>query len=149
MIGLAGETLKLRIASGNEYDLTQNEVSVQRVEKGGLMVATEGGITVALDTVLDTALKEEGIAREFVSKIQNLRKDSGFEVSDRIELAYSSVPEIITSIKNFSEYIKAETLTIKLEEASLGQSGVLTDINGLDCRIFIKKIQGEVSTHAF
>ncbi|MFA6567320.1 MAG: isoleucine--tRNA ligase [Victivallales bacterium] len=136
---LAGETLKLKISSGNEYGLTRDDVSIQRVEKSGLMVATGGGITVALDTVIDSALKEEGIAREFVSRIQNLRKESGFEVSDRIELVYSGVPEITSSVKNFSEYIKNETLAVKLAENPLEQNGVSADINGLECKIFIKK----------
>ena len=120
--------------------MTQNDVSIQRVEKGGLMVATEGGITVALDTVIDSVLKEEGIAREFVSRIQNMRKESGFEVSDRIELSYSGVSEITAAIKNFSEYIKAETLAVKLDENPLEQNAVSADINGLECRISIRKI---------
>ena len=137
---LAGETLKLKISSGNEYDLTQNDVSIQRVEKSGLMVATEGGITVALDTVIDSALREEGIAREFVSRIQNLRKESGFDVSDRIEIGYSGDPEIISALKNFSEYVRNETLAVKLEDNSIEQNGVSSDINDLKCKISIRKI---------
>jgi isoleucyl-tRNA synthetase len=137
---LAGETLKLKISSGNEYDLTQADVTIQRIEKSGLMIATENGITVALDTVIDNALREEGIAREFVSRIQNLRKESGFEVSDRIELTYSGVPEITAAVKNFSEYIMNETLTVKLDEKPFEQNGIPTDINGLECRISVRKI---------
>jgi isoleucyl-tRNA synthetase len=120
--------------------LTQDDVSIQRIEKSGLMIATEGGITVALDTVIDSSLKEEGIAREFVSRIQNIRKESGFEVSDRIELVYSGVPEITAAVKNFSEYIMAETLAVKLAERNLEQNGISADINGLECRITINKI---------
>ncbi|MFZ2656939.1 MAG: isoleucine--tRNA ligase [Victivallales bacterium] len=137
---LAGEPIRLKISSGAEYELSQNDVSIQRVEKSGLMVATEGEITVALDTVIDLALREEGLARELVSRLQNMRKESGFEVSDRINILLSGGSELASAVENFSDYIRNETLALKLEQSPLAQTGIPVDINGFECKIMISKI---------
>ena len=70
-------------------DITSEDIMVQRTEKEGLTVATEKGITVALDTLLTDDLKDEGFAREFVSKIQNYRRELDLDVSDRIIISYT------------------------------------------------------------
>ncbi len=137
---LAGETLMLKLSSGNEYQISKEDVAIQREEKPGLTVANEGEITVALDTVIDSALKKEGFAREFVSRIQNMRKESGFEVSDRIEILYSGNEELAASLQEFGEYVRNETLATKLEQSPLAEKGISEDINGLECKISIIKI---------
>ena len=117
-----------------------NEVEIISEDIPGWQVSNVGSLTVALDVTITPSLWEEGMAREIINRIQNLRKESGFDVSDRIELAYSGVPEVIASVKNFSEYILNETLSVKLEASSLGENGILSDINGLECKILIRKI---------
>ena len=81
----------------------------------GWQVTSEGKLTVALDITLTEKLKEEGIAREFINRIQNLRKDKGFEVTDRIELKVLKHAGIQASLINNKEYICAEILAASLE----------------------------------
>ncbi|HBC86617.1 MAG TPA: isoleucine--tRNA ligase [Lentisphaeria bacterium] len=137
---VTGGTYTLSLSNGTEHVLTQDDVVIQREEKAGLTVATEAEITIALDTVIDPELKEEGLSREFVSRIQNMRKESGFEVSDRIEIYFSGPPELVSSLKNFSEYVRNETLALKLEQNPLAENVIPENINGLECKISIRKV---------
>lgn len=104
---------------GENVDFTFEEVIV--VEEGvGSFVATGGqGLTVALDTNLTEDLKQEGLAREIINKVQNLRKKSGLEVSDRIKLAISGPEAVLVAVSRFSERITTETLA--LDVASDGE----------------------------
>ncbi|MCK9995169.1 MAG: isoleucine--tRNA ligase [Candidatus Krumholzibacteria bacterium] len=97
---------------GEDVDFTFEEVMV--VEEGvGPFVATGGqGLTVALDTTLTKDLKQEGLAREIINKVQNLRKKSGLEVSDRINLAINGPEDVLTAVSRFSERISTETLAL-------------------------------------
>ncbi len=97
---------------GEAVDFTFEEVIV--TEEGvGSFVATGGqGLTVALDTTLTEDLRQEGLAREIINKVQNLRKKSGLEVSDRIELAISGPEAVLTAVSRFSERIITETLAL-------------------------------------
>lgn len=94
-------------------ELTDVEISTQDIP--GWLVITEGGITIALDITLSKELKEEGIAREFVNRIQNLRKDSGLEVTDKIHLKILSHQEINNAVNNNKDYICSETLAGQLD----------------------------------
>lgn len=76
----------------------------------GWAVQTEGNITIALDTHLDEALILEGVAREFVNRVQNLRKKAGFEVTDRITVRHNSAGEAGKAAEKFRDYISTETL---------------------------------------
>jgi isoleucyl-tRNA synthetase len=97
---------------GEDVDFTFEEVIV--AEEGvGSFVATGGqGLTVALDTTLTDELKQEGLAREIINKVQNLRKKSGLEVSDRINLAISGPQDVLTAVSRFTERITTETLAL-------------------------------------
>jgi len=94
-------------------EITDVEISTQDIP--GWLVQTEGGITVALDITLSDELKEEGMAREFVNRIQNLRKESGLEVTDKIHLKILKHNEINQAIDNNKNYICSETLAGKLD----------------------------------
>ncbi|PCJ25825.1 MAG: isoleucine--tRNA ligase [Flavobacteriales bacterium] len=94
-------------------ELTDVEISTQDIP--GWLVQTEGGLTVALDITLSDELKEEGMAREFVNRIQNLRKESGLEVTDKIHLKILKHKEINQAINNNKNYICSETLAGKLD----------------------------------
>lgn len=91
-----------------ELDLADFEINAQDIP--GWLVASEGGITVALDITLSPELKAEGIAREVVNRIQNMRKDSGFEVTDRIVVQIQTTDVISDAIKQFEQYICTEVL---------------------------------------
>jgi isoleucyl-tRNA synthetase len=95
-------------------EITIAEVVIQRKPKAGMVVAAEGEIIVALDTALTPALIQEGLAREFVSRIQNVRKESDFEVTQRIAIAIAGDGELVAAVTQHAEYIKIETLCEKL-----------------------------------
>ena len=120
------------------FNIDDFEISSKDIE--GWLVANEGSITVALDINVDDKLKEEGIARELVSKIQNLRKSKGFEVTDRINLIFNGDEKIKNAINNNLEYVKTETLssTIKFDIAT--ESGLDVIFDKLKTKIFITKV---------
>ena len=94
--------------------LTEEDVEITSEDIPGWQVTNEGKLTVALDITLTAELKEEGIAREFINRIQNLRKDRGFEVTDRIDLTVMEHASIHDSLINNKEYICAEILAANL-----------------------------------
>ncbi len=103
------------VVGGEKVILELNDVEISTQDIPGWLVLSEGAITVALDITISKELKEEGIAREFINRIQNLRKDSGFEVNDRISLEIVKHNEINEAIINNKNYICAETLTACLQ----------------------------------
>jgi len=101
-----------------KIDLTADDVEIASKDIPGWSVASEGGITVALDLTITDELRQEGLARELVNRIQNIRKDKGLEVTDRISLAIQDVAEINEAVTNNLKYICAETLAEELELVS-------------------------------
>lgn len=100
---------------GQQVVLDLNDVEISSDDIPGWKVASEGSITVALDITISDNLREEGIARELINRIQNLRKDAGFEVTDRINLTIQEHEMINASVKNNLDYICVETLADSLE----------------------------------
>ena len=113
------------VISGNSIILSLEEVEISSQDIEGWLVANSNGITVALDITISEELKEEGIARELVNRIQNIRKDSGFEVTDKIKVHLQKNSELEKAVKANEAYIKSETLT----ETLLFEDAV---INGAD-----------------
>lgn len=103
---------------GTDIELTGEDFEIIAKDIPGWLVATDGPLTVALDITLTDALKEEGIARELVNRIQNMRKDSGLEVTDRIAITYSGDADVIKAIVSNSDYIKAEVLANSINDSS-------------------------------
>lgn len=99
---------------GDELEITTEDVLINSQDIPGLLVANNKGITVALDITMNDALIEEGIARELVNRIQNIRKDSGLEVTDRIQLSIAKHEKIDRAIASNKTYICEETLTDKI-----------------------------------
>lgn len=97
-------------AGGQQIILKPDDVEIASEDIPGWLVASEGRLTVALDVNITQDLKDEGIAREFVNRIQNLRKESGFEVTDKITVDIQRHDHINSAVENFSEYIAAQTL---------------------------------------
>jgi len=97
------------------FDLLLEDVEILSEDIPGWQVANQGKLTVALDTKLTEALKEKGLARELVNRIQNIRKDKGFEITDRIDVRIQGSEEIQRSIKNNLDYIRSEILAIQFE----------------------------------
>jgi isoleucyl-tRNA synthetase len=101
---------------GDEWvSLSTEDIEIVTEDIPGWLVATEGGMTIALDINLTNELKQEGIAREFINKIQNLRKESNFEVTDRIRIKIEKHDFYNESILNYKEYISNQTLAETLD----------------------------------
>jgi isoleucyl-tRNA synthetase len=104
------KTLDLALAGGAKATITLDDVEIINEDIEGWLVASDNGVTVALDTELTMELVHEGIAREFVSRIQNLRKESGFDVTDRIVLEVQTKGDIRAALESTRSYIQDETL---------------------------------------
>jgi isoleucyl-tRNA synthetase len=113
------------------------EITSQDIE--GWLVANAGNITVALDITISDALKKEGIARELVNRIQNFRKDSGFEVTDKIDVTLQKDGTVEEAVKQNIEYIKTETLTANLDLAEEVNNGLEVSFDEVTTRLLIKK----------
>ena len=108
---------------GGEVKLTAEDYQISSEDMPGWIVASEGALTVALDVALTPELVQEGIAREVVSRIQNLRKESGFEVTDRIDtVLYSDSEQLAAAMAAFGKYVAAQTLSRTLEIKPLAQA---------------------------
>ncbi len=121
---LAGQPLKVT-ADGQKYQILPNEVEVKAQAKEGFAVAEEGAYVAALVTELTPALIQEGQAREFVRRVQDLRKSAGLDVADRITLYVVASAGLKSAIEAHREYITAETLTSLLVFDSLPEAGAL------------------------
>jgi len=117
--------------------LTDVDISSQDIE--GWLVASAGPITVALDIQINQQLKEEGIAREIVSRIQNLRKDAGFEVTDRIDLKIQKDGKIEEALLHNAQYVKSETLTDKLDFEDHLEDGTPIEFDEIQTKLLIVK----------
>lgn len=125
----------------NGVSLQPDEVIVQAVPREGLIVAGENGIVVGLDTTLDEALIAEGLAREVVRRVNDLRKAAGLNVSDRIHLAYNASDRLRRAIADFADYIAGETLSVALSEGQLADGVSASDaFDGEQLTIWIKKV---------
>jgi isoleucyl-tRNA synthetase len=103
--------------NGNAYTLTSEDLVVTTEDLPGWKVATDAGLTVALDVTMSDALLAEGIARDLVNRIQNLRKDKDFNVTDRIDVRIQQHPAIAAAIAQFADYIQSEVLANSLSLA--------------------------------
>jgi isoleucyl-tRNA synthetase len=103
------------------------------------LVANSNGITVALDITISTELKQEGIARELVNRIQNIRKDSGFEVTDKIKVTLQQNSELKTAVEANLDYIMSETLTESLVFEDEVTNGLEIEFDDIKTRILITK----------
>ena len=126
---------------GETVTLNKDDVEITSEDIPGWLVASENGLTVALDVTLTEALKEEGTARELVNRIQNIRKDSGLEVTDRITLEMKSHPALEAAVQNNRSYICSETLAEDLALVSeLSEAGTPVEFEDVATEIVIQKV---------
>ncbi|MBQ2601696.1 MAG: class I tRNA ligase family protein, partial [Treponema sp.] len=111
---LDGNALTISV-DGQDVDLTSENVIVERFEKEDLKVLNDGTLTVGLETKITDELKKEGYARDLVRGIQNQRKESGLEITDRINLEVSGDAELKGAFDLFKDFISGETLSVKAE----------------------------------
>ncbi len=133
----SGKLFALMI-DGEEILLDSGDVQIERKVKEGMTAATLGEITVALDTALDDALLREGIARELVNKINTMRREMDFEVTDRIQVILQTTPRVEECFIEYKETIVHEVLATSVAFAPC--EGVVWDLNGEPTAITIKKV---------
>jgi len=125
--------------NGKIITLERTDVEITSQDIEGWLVANEGAITVALDVTITDDLRKEGIARELINRIQNLRKDSGFEVTDRIDVTFQKSEHIEMAINANITYIKSETLTNELAIIDKLEDGIEIDFDDVHTKLFIQK----------
>jgi isoleucyl-tRNA synthetase len=127
------------VISGKSIILTSQDVEITSQDIPGWLVANANGITVALDITISEELKQEGIARELVNRIQNIRKDSGLEVTDKIKVQIQQQDELEQAIKNNEAYIMSETLTKELLFTAEVSGGIEIEFDDIKTKILISK----------
>ena len=128
-------TIKL---DNEDFTVESNMVLINSISKEGFDVALEDNDFIILNTELTPELINEGIAREFVSKVQNLRKQKGFDIVDRINIYYSGDKDIDESVDSFKDFIKNETLALEVIKR---ESSAVVDLNGHECRIDVEVVK--------
>jgi len=122
---------------GEKFSITSEDVLVDRRVKEGSVAATEGAMTIALDTTLDEALKLEGLAREIVNKVNTQRRNMRFEVTDRVKMVIDTTPHVRECFDEYREYITHEVLASEVKfEATEGEEW---DLNGERAVISLEK----------
>ena len=136
-----GNTVTVNI-NGDSLEITKDDVEILSEQIAGWIVESENGVTVAVDTELSPQLISEGLAREFVNRIQNMRKDAGYKVTDKINVEFSGNSDFIFAINSFADYIAAETLAEKIKNKTELEGGFLQDwkIGADEIKIKIEKV---------
>jgi isoleucyl-tRNA synthetase len=114
--------------SGEIIQLTREELEIVPVDIPGWLVATDAGLTVALDIQLSDELIAEGMARELVNRIQNIRKSSDFNVTDKIAIQLEALDFVNPAVEKYASYICSETLAEKLDMVEKGDGGEILDL---------------------
>ena len=122
-----------------DYALVAEDVDIITEDMPGWLVANNGTITIALDIELTPALIEEGIARELINRIQNLRKSSGLEITDRIAVQLENREEIAAAVTNCNDYIASQVLAISLELVDNLTEGTALEMDGYSVNCVIDK----------
>jgi isoleucyl-tRNA synthetase len=117
---MAGQPLAVTV-DDREIVVTPEEVEVRMTAREGFAVAAEGGGLAALATELTPSLEREGLAREFVRRVQDLRKTADLQIADRIRIYYTATPKLADAVKLHAEYIAAETLAMEVREGPAPQ----------------------------
>ena len=132
---------KIRVkVEGEEVELLLEEVLISSQDIPGWSVASDQGVTVALDVTLTEELKQEGVARDLVNRIQNLRKDMGLEVQDKIHIMISDSNVLVNAaLVGFGEYIQAETQALSLDTSAQTVGFAMLDMDEFELGVSVKK----------
>ena len=124
---------------GQEIEITLAEVEISSEDLPGWMVASKGPLTVALDVTVTPELEREGNARELVNRIQKIRKDQEFDLTDRIRVQISGAQTLQETIKEFNYYICAEILADQIDLVADLSNGILIEVNDVPLTVFVTK----------
>jgi isoleucyl-tRNA synthetase len=125
---------------GEAVEINRDEVDIQSEDVPGWMVANKNNLTVALDITISEELEQEGNARELVNRIQKIRKDNGYALTDRIVVQLTKQESLQNSFTKYNSYICAEILADKLELVSELNDGVEIDVNEIPLKVSVEKL---------
>jgi isoleucyl-tRNA synthetase len=134
-----GSTI-LTLEDGSTFELILEDVQITSTDMPGWQVMTDMGMTVALDVTLTAELENEGLARELVNKIQNLRKTNNYEVTDQIEVILSNNDQLSEAVNLFNDYIRGEILATKIVFQPLNSDEEQMQINDININIKLERI---------
>jgi isoleucyl-tRNA synthetase len=137
----AGENVILT-ADGQTVELAPEELLIQTQPAEGLAVAADKVITVGVDVVITDELAAEGLARELVRRIQNMRKDAGFDIADKIIVYYQAEGDVYHVFHDWADYIKAETLATEIDHQLIPEAAFQRKekVDGLDVMLGVKRV---------
>jgi isoleucyl-tRNA synthetase len=137
----AGESVTISV-EGQELELVEDEILVQTEPAAGLAIAADRLITVGVDTVINDELAAEGMARELVRRIQNMRKDANFDISDRITIYHQAEGFVLRVFRQWADYIKAETLAVAIEHQLIPEVAFQRKerVDGEDVMLGVKRV---------
>ncbi|WP_066505446.1 isoleucine--tRNA ligase [Abyssisolibacter fermentans] len=133
----SGETVKVDL-SGEEFEFDKDKVLINITSKEGFTVTTENNLFVILDTTLTEELLNEGFAREFISKVQQMRKNNQYEMMDNIKIYYNGDEAVSKAVQEYSKYIMKETLALEIKQVQ-EENMVKQELNGHTTDIRIEK----------
>ncbi|MGO1819085.1 MAG: DUF5915 domain-containing protein, partial [Senegalia sp. (in: firmicutes)] len=133
-----GESLKISL-NGEDFTFTKELVDIRIESKEGFTVAMENNLFVILDTTLSDELINEGYAREFISKIQQMRKNNDYQMMDNIKIYFNADDDISRAVEKYSDYIKSETLATEISIVEVPDLETY-NLNGHDTGIRLEKI---------
>jgi len=135
---------------GEEVELGPDDLIIQSEGIEGWLVEQEGDVTVALDTDITPALRAEGLAREGVKRIQDLRKAAGFEVTDRIAVAYDGSAQIADAVAAYADWIRNETLALELQPSNepTGEAVETFEVGDERLTIGVRRVEADEALNA-
>ncbi len=132
-------SVKITVTDNEAIQLTLDDVEITSEDIPGWLVASENGLTVALDITLTEELRKEGLSRDVVNRIQNLRKDRGLEVHDKIAISYTTEDELMgKALEDFNDYIMKETQALSLQQSDNTDTKKPFDIDGVTISVQIE-----------
>ena len=132
------ETITLNVA-GEDIIVTSEMIDIRVSSKEGFNACHNGSNFIVLNTTLTEDLINEGVVREFISKIQNLRKEKNFEITDRIRIYYSENADLTKAISDYVDLIKAETLALEISVKEVNSD--IVNLNGIDVKFDVERIE--------
>ena len=142
---LSGEAYSFTLPSG-EVSLKAGDYEISSEDMPGWLVASEGSLTIALDIEVNEALRSEGVARELINRVQNIRKDNGFDVTDKVDVVIyadgEDLKQIEASLKSFGDYLSSQTLALSVKAGMLSAApaeAVEVEWNDTPIKIYVTK----------
>ena len=142
---LSGKAYSFTLPSG-EVSLKTGDYEISSEDMPGWLVASEGSLTIALDIEVNDSLRSEGVARELINRVQNIRKDNGFDVTDKVDVVIyadgEDLKQIEASLKSFGDYLSSQTLALSVKAEMISAApaeAIEVEWNDTPIKIYVTK----------